>query len=141
MTQYIKIALHRMIAAIAASMFLFSTSVLIALAQGSSGGGGPSSGGNSGECLPGRLCNPLQASTIQEFLLQIIEILIIFATPVIIAFIMYAGFLFVTARGNESQISDAKHALTWAVVGGVVLLAAQMIITVIQNTVTALRAP
>jgi len=116
------------------AVILFSGSFLSVLAQSSQAPG-------AGGCQPGQLCNPLQASTIQEFLLQIIEILIIFATPVIIAFIMYAGFLFVTARGNESQISDAKHALTWAVVGGVVLLAAQMIITVIQNTVTALRAP
>lgn len=116
------------------AVILFSGSFLSVLAQSDQAPG-------AGGCQPGRLCNPLQASTIQEFLLQIIEILIIFATPVIIAFIMYAGFLFVTARGNESQISDAKHALTWAVVGGVVLLAAQMIITVIQNTVTALRAP
>lgn len=84
--------------------------------------------------------NPLQAPDIQTFLINIIQILVVFATPVIIAFIMYAGFLFVTAKGDTGQISDAKHALTWAVIGGVILLGAQAIITVIQNTVNALRA-
>jgi hypothetical protein len=106
--------------------------------------GNPGAGtGNptTGTVNPGpRLMNPLQAPDIQTFLINIIQILVVFATPVIIAFIMYAGFLFVTAKGDTGQISDAKHALTWAVIGGVILLGAQAIITVIQNTVNALRA-
>jgi hypothetical protein len=93
---------------------------------------------NPGACTPGQLCNPLQSSTVQEFLLKIIDILLIFALPIIIFFIMYAGYLFVTARGNESQITEARTALTWALIGGVIILGARAIITVIQGTVDAL---
>ena len=50
---------------------------------------------------------------------------------------MYAGFLFVTARGDAAQISTARKALLWAVVGGVIALGAKLIIEVIQGTVDA----
>lgn len=141
MTTCIRNGLRQIGIGIITSALLFSGSLLVAYAQTGPNPPGNPSGPNPPSAPTQSLMNPLRASTIQEFLLQIIQILIVFATPVIVVFIMYAGFLFVTARGNESQISDAKHALTWAVVGGVVLLGAQMIITVIQSTVTALRAP
>ena len=48
---------------------------------------------------------------------------------------MYAGFLFVTANGNESQLTQAKNALLWSVVGGVIALGARLILEVIQGTV------
>jgi flagellar biosynthesis protein FlhB len=87
-----------------------------------------------------QLCNPLKAETIIEFIVAVIDVLLIFAVPIIVLFIMYAGFLFVTARGNEAQISKAKSALLWAVVGGVIALAAKLIIEVITGTITALGA-
>ena len=98
----------------------------------------PGTGQNPGPCPSGTLCNPLQSQTIPEFLLRIIDVLLVFALPVIIFFIIYAGFLFVTAGGDEHKVSDARSALTWAVIGGVVILGARLIITVIQGTVSAL---
>ncbi len=88
-----------------------------------------------GNCPTGQICNPLKATDIITFLTQIIDVLLIFAVPIIVFFIIYAGFLFVTAKGNESQVSTAKSALTWAVVGGVIALGAKLIITVIEGTI------
>jgi hypothetical protein len=85
-----------------------------------------------------QIVNPLQSTTILEFLTKIIEVLLIFALPIVVFFIIFAGFKFVTARGNESEITVAKTALTWAVVGGVIILGAQLIITVIQGTISVL---
>lgn len=85
----------------------------------------------------GRLENPLKSTTIKEFLIKIVDVLLIFALPIIILFIMYAGFLFVTAQGDTTKITKAKSALMWAVIGGVIILGAQAIITVITGTVTA----
>jgi Type IV secretion system pilin len=106
-------------------------------AQGS-GGGNPPTGGNSGGCVSGQLCNPLSSPDIQTFLLRIIDVLLVFALPIIIFFIMYSGYLFVTARGDQGQITTARTALTWSVVGGVIILGARLIISVIQGTVAAL---
>lgn len=104
---------------------------------GNTGGTGQNTGG-TGQNSGVRIMNPLQSETVEAFLIKIIDIILIFALPVIIFFIIYSGFLFVTARGNESKITEARTALTWALIGGVVILGARVIITVIQGTVEAL---
>lgn len=91
-----------------------------------------------GACSAGKLCNPLQVETITEFLVAIIDILLIFALPVVIFFIIYSGYLFVTAGGDSGQIEKARGSLTWAIIGGVIILGAKLIITVVQNTVSAI---
>lgn len=85
-----------------------------------------------------KLENPLKVGSIEAFLLAIIDVILVFALPIIIFFIMYAGFLFTTARGDMSQIEKAKGALLWSVVGGVIVLGAKLIVTVIQGTVSPL---
>jgi hypothetical protein len=89
----------------------------------------------AGGCATGSICNPLQSTSIEEFILKIIDVLLVFALPIIVLYIMYAGFLFVTANGNESQLTQAKNALLWSVVGGVIALGAKLILEVIQGTV------
>jgi hypothetical protein len=106
--------------------------------SGGSGGGGSGGSGGSGSGGSISIANPLQSTTILEFLGKIIDVLLIFALPIIVFFIIFAGFKFVTARGNESEITTAKTALTWAVVGGVIILGAKLIITVIQGTISVL---
>jgi hypothetical protein len=91
-----------------------------------------------GACSAGQLCNPLKSTSITEFLVAVIEVLLIFALPVVVFFIMYSGYLFVTASGDTSQIEKARTSLTWSIIGGVIVLGAQLIMTVVQNTVEAL---
>lgn len=88
--------------------------------------------------LAQNLDNHLKPKTVQDALLTIIDIILIFALPLIILYIMYAGYLFVTAQGNPSKVTEARTALLWAVVGGVIVLAAKIIVGVIQSTATAL---
>ncbi len=59
-------------------------------------------------------------------------------TVIIILMLVYVGFLFVTAQGNDSKISEARTALLWTVVGALILLGAQAISLGIQSTVQAL---
>lgn len=104
------------------------------------GGGTTNSGGGvvtpkAGETT--ELTNPLKAESISEFLIAIVDVLLIFATPIIVLYIMYAGFKFVTAQGNPSEIESARTALLWAVVGGVIVLGAKLILEVIQGTIEA----
>ncbi|QQR65380.1 hypothetical protein IPH92_02265 [Candidatus Kaiserbacteria bacterium] len=86
----------------------------------------------------GKFINWLKAKDIPEFLLNIIDILLVFALPLIILYIMYAGYLFVTAQGNPGKVTEARTALLWAVVGGVIVLGAKIIVDVIQQTAGAL---
>lgn len=86
------------------------------------------------------LVNPFEGKVndIPDLLFKIIDVLLVFAIPLIVLYIMYAGYLFVTAAGNTEQISTAKNALLWAVVGGVVILGARLIFNIIKETIKPL---
>ncbi len=83
--------------------------------------------------------NPLQADSIVQLFEILLSILLIFAVPIIVFFIVYAGFLYVTARGNTETISRAHKALLYAVIGGLLILGANVLIDVIQGTVDAVQ--
>lgn len=83
--------------------------------------------------------NPIIADDVQELFQTIIDIVLVFAIPIIVFFIIYAGFLYVTARGNESTIQQAHMALLYALVGGLLILGARVLIEVVQGTVDSVR--
>lgn len=85
------------------------------------------------------LDNHLKVGNVQAALLAIIDILLVFALPLIIIYIMYAGYLFVTAQGNPAKVTEARSALLWAVVGGVIVLGAKIIFTIVDNTAKSLQ--
>ena len=60
---------------------------------------------------------------------------------VIIFMIVYVGFLFVVAQGKEAKIAEARQALLWTIIGGLILLGAKGISLGIQATVQALSTP
>ncbi len=58
-----------------------------------------------------------------------------FAIPFVVFFIIYAGFLYVTARGNPGTIEQAHKALLYAIIGGLLIFGARAILAIITNTV------
>lgn len=52
--------------------------------------------------------------------------------------LVYVGFLFVVAQGNEEKLKNARGALMWTVIGGLVLLGAKAIGLAIQATASNL---
>ncbi len=84
-----------------------------------------------------KLKNPLKVQSLNDLLEAILQIFVVLATPLIVFFIIYAGFLYVTARGNPEQIKQATQALTYAVIGGVIILGAFAIATIVSNLVSA----
>jgi hypothetical protein len=81
------------------------------------------------------LANPLQVNTLEELLVAILNIIMVLMVPVIVFFIIYAGFLYVTARGNAEQVKKATTALTYAVIGAVLILGSVAISQIVKNTV------
>jgi hypothetical protein len=96
------------------------------------------SGGGTG-VGSGKLQNPLKVSTIEELLRLILDVLVIFAVPIIVFFLIYSGFLYVMAQGKPDKIKTATTAFTWTIIGGVIVLGASVILTVITNTVKSLQ--
>lgn len=83
------------------------------------------------------LTNPLSnISSIPDFFRVLIEIILVFAIPFIVFFIIYAGFLYVTAQGNPEKIKKAHMALLFALIGGMLILGANVLLDIITNTVT-----
>lgn len=68
------------------------------------------------------LVNPLKSQTIAALIENIAKIVAQIGVPIAVIAIIYAGFLFVTARGNEKKLEDAKRVFFWAIIGTVVLL-------------------
>lgn len=106
----------------AATAFFFST-VSFAFAQSS-----------------GQLLNPLSSefSSIPGFIAGFLRVVVMVALPIISLFIVYSGFLFVKAQGNEEQLATAKRNFLYVVVGAILILGAWVIATLIGGTVTQL---
>ncbi len=79
--------------------------------------------------------NPLEVSTITELLEALLGVVVVLATPIIVFFIIYSGFLYVTAQGNPEQIKQASRSLTYAIIGGVIVIGAFAIATIVKNLV------
>ena len=79
-------------------------------------------------------------SSIEGLLTTILTVFITIATPIIVMFIIYAGFLYVTAKGNAEQTKQATRALTYAVIGGVLELGAVALGRILENLVGSFTA-
>lgn len=97
----------------------------------------PGQGSNPGGSVA--LINPLNSGTsLESFLGSIMDFVIRIGSIVVILMIVYVGYLFVIARGNESKITEARKALLWTVIGALVLLGAKAISSGILATVQSL---
>lgn len=79
----------------------------------------------------------IRVGTIEDLLVILLNLVIIIATPIVVLFIILAGFKYVTAQGNANQIQEATQALTYAVIGGVLIIGAVAIAEIIKDLVTA----
>jgi hypothetical protein len=86
-----------------------------------------------------QLQNPLQVGSLEALIVAILNIFITLMIPVIVFFIILAGFKYVTAQGNAGKIEEATTTLMYAIIGGVLVLAAVAIAEIIRNTVDAFR--
>jgi len=88
--------------------------------------------------------NPLRSgtNTLYDFISLIINDVILPVGGVIaVIYIIYAGFLLVTARGDEAKLTQGKRAFMYAAIGTLVLLGAWAISQAIEGTINQLIAP
>ena len=114
-------------------MTLLLPTIIFAQTSGNPPGTTPSGNG-----LSYSLKNPISDfPDLQSLVVAIINIIIIIATPIVIFFIIFAGFSYVTARGNPAKIQEATRSLTYAVIGGVLIIGAFAIAEIIKNLVNS----
>ncbi len=81
------------------------------------------------------LDNPIKSPNLQCFIADVLQIVVNLGSIVCVFFIIYSGFLFVTARGDESQVTKARNTFFWTVVGTAVLLGAWVLAQVVSGTI------
>lgn len=87
------------------------------------------------ELMTAQISNPLGPDTgLLDIFSLILNGLILIATPIVILTVIYSGFLFVTAQGNVEKLQKAKTAITYALIGALILIGGQAISQLIQNT-------
>lgn len=97
--------------------------------------GGNNDGTGAGKAPSVELENVAKVDSIQDLLVAILRIVMILMIPIIVFFIILAGFKYVTAGGNASQVEEASRALLYAIIGGVLILGAVAISEIIKNVV------
>ncbi len=104
--------------------------------------GNTNPGGDPGNVNPGTgvgLTNPLNnIDSLPQLLDVVLKAIVQIGTIILTLALVYVGFLFVVAQGNEEKIRNAKSALLWTIIGGLVLLGASAIGAVIGSTVDKL---
>lgn len=86
----------------------------------------------------GKICNPINTSTIQEFIRVLLEGILKIGIPLVALSVIYCGFLFVKAQGKSEDLTKAKDALWYTLIGAAILLGSWAIAKLISETVLAL---
>lgn len=120
---------------------LFFLSLALPVLAQDDGGDNPADdeGGNSTKVTV-KIENPFKfGDSLYDVLQQVVNniILPIGGVLCVLAFI-YAGFKFVLARGNETELKEAKRMLLYAAVGTALLLGAWTIAGVVKTTLNQL---
>ena len=93
--------------------------------------------GSGGPSFPNPFGNGI--TTLPKFIEEITnKVILPVGSVVVVIMVIYAGFLFVTAQGNEKKISDAKRGFMYAVIGALILLGSWVIANSIRGTICLL---
>lgn len=88
---------------------------------------------------PNILNNPLgNVKTFDVLVGEVAKIVGQLGITVAAIFIIWSGFLYVSARGSEEKLKKAHQTFTWAIVGTAVILGAWVIATAVSTTVQSL---
>ena len=85
--------------------------------------------------------NPLGRgnTSVEAVLLKVMNLVAMVGGVVVVFFIIYSGFLFVTAGDSDTDRSKAKDVFLYTVIGGAILLGADVIANIVVGTVNAIK--
>jgi hypothetical protein len=93
--------------------------------------------GNSVFTLP----NPLNVGSFCGLILKLLNAIIAFGVPIAFLFLVYSGFLFITARGNDEKLNHAKRNFFYVIVGIGLFLGAWTFGQIVAATIKDLGGP
>lgn len=126
------------------ALFLFLLPLAVAFGQGagvSSNGANvrPPSGASVGGGVSNfKIENPIQATNFEQFLADILNIIVQIGIPVLVLMTIYTGFQFVTAKGDTVKLGKAKSMFLNLIIGSFMILGCFAISEALTNTVADL---
>lgn len=85
------------------------------------------------------LDNPIQSNDVRTLLGKLIDAFISIAIIVSLLALIYLGFQFVSAQGNDEKLKKAKQNALYVTIGLVIVLSARVIVAIIDATLNALQ--
>jgi hypothetical protein len=79
--------------------------------------------------------NPLKFTNLETFLESIIQNALVLIGTVVLFFLIWQGFRYVTAGANEEQTKSARQAITWSIIGLILTLLSYTIVMVVIRTI------
>ena len=83
--------------------------------------------------------SPLRFKTIEDFVEGILQAFVYIALPVVAFFIVFSGFKFLTAQGNQEKLNEAKRNFYHVIIGASLALGAWALAVLIKGTIDQLR--
>lgn len=102
---------------------LFFTTILFSL----------TSVANAADCIT-KLQNPLKVNSIQAIIFLAVDIAIYVGVSFAILAIIFVGFKFVLAQGNDTKLTDAKKWFFYIIIGLAILISSKVIVEIVKNT-------
>lgn len=87
--------------------------------------------------------NPLGSAgpqNIPDFIVAVINIVLVIGIPILVLALIYAGFLYVKAQGNPGELETAHRTLLYTIIGGFLLLGSFVIAKAIGQTVNDIKS-
>ena len=81
---------------------------------------------------------PTGPNDIPTFLNSLFADIVKIGAVVLAFYIVYSGYLFVSAQGNEQALQKAKDSFKWVLIGGAILLGAQVLSSAILTTINTI---
>jgi len=83
----------------------------------------------------GGIDNPVKGD-LEKIIANVVKVAQVLILMVSVLYIIYAGSMFVFARGDTARIAEARNSLLYAMIGIGLVLGAQVLVETITTTVT-----
>ncbi len=84
------------------------------------------------------LINPLKVDSLRGLTLVLFDVIKTLLEIVLVAAIVWSGFLFIKAQGNEKELTKAKETLMYTIIGGIMVLGINVIYEILVATIEQL---
>lgn len=85
------------------------------------------------------LQSPLKFPDLSSLIEGLLRSIVYVSFPIISLFVVYAGFKFLTAQGNETKLTSAKENIRYVILGALLILGAWALAQLLGGTVNELR--